>query len=287
MHPSLAPWEPQERADAQCLPGHDQGYPSTLPQPGHLLLNPILSQHTSHHPPCHPAVGAGRVRGWSRLPSPSLSPRSLPPAPATRREIHGQQSVLESPQLCQEPCVWEGKAEPFPAGTWKVRAGSMCPAPRLPQPWTLLLAGPEMVPGTSKPLLVPACPQHGWCSQCQPGQGRFLNPGTQTQLPTHVTGSITTALDKGSAQSKSRGVRGSSCPCQHTKEPQPTRQPQELGRGCRMLHITLATTATSSVPMSQPCPKAKLQDGELEAAADESTQSPAVTRCAKEGQAGP
>lgn len=48
-------------------------------------------------------------------------------------------------------------------------------------------------------------------------------------------------------------------------------QPHELGRRCWMLHITLATTATSSVPLSQPGPRAKLQDGELGAAGDEST----------------
>lgn len=40
-----------------------------------------------------------------------------------------------------------------------VHAGSTCPAPELPQPCPLLLAGPEMVPGTSKPCPDSPCPQ--------------------------------------------------------------------------------------------------------------------------------
>ena len=167
--------------------------------------------------PCRPTAGAGRARGRTRPPSPSLSPRLLPLAPATRRETHRQQSALESPRLCQELCVGEGKA-PFPAGPWKVRMGSMCPAPWPLQPCPLFLAVPETVPGAPKPLPVPACPRGGWCSQCQPGLTRFLSLRARTRLPPHVAGSIAAALagargGQPKVQGKSGGVRGSSWPC--------------------------------------------------------------------------
>lgn len=115
-----------------AFPSHVHGKLFTVPKPRHLLLNPTLSHVHCH--PCHPAAGAGKAQGWTRLPSPSLSPHLLPLTPATRRETQGQQSTLESSQLCQQLCVGEEKAEPFPARPWKVCAGHTCAAPWLLHP---------------------------------------------------------------------------------------------------------------------------------------------------------
>lgn len=248
--------------------------------------------------PCHPTAGAGRARGQTWPPSPSLSPHSLPLAPATRRKTHRQQSALESPRLCQELCVGEGKAEPFPVGPWKVLAGSTCPAPQLLQPCPLLLAAPERVPGALKLLPVPACPHSGQCSRCQLGQSRFLSLGAQTQLPPHIAGSITAAVagvGVGSPKHKARAGDSRAPPGPATPisaswaqgKTQPTGQPPEQGRGFWMLHFIPATADTNSVPLLLPAPRAELWNGETRAARDEPTRCPAVTHPAREGQAGP
>lgn len=82
-----------------AFPRHVHGKLYTVPKPRHLLLNPTLSHIRCH--PCHPAAGAGKAQGWTRLPSPSLSPHLLPLTPATKRETQGQQSTGKVPSFAR------------------------------------------------------------------------------------------------------------------------------------------------------------------------------------------
>lgn len=174
------PARPKEGADAQCLrwPFLD----TTMANPP-LCPSPAPSRPLSRCHPCHPAAGAGRARGRTWPPSPLLSLRSLPLAPATRRETHGQQSALESPRLCRELCVGEGKAKPIPCRPLE--------SPARVQPHGghshALCSWQRQRRGARSPK--PAARTRGSrCSRGQPGHSRFLSLGAPTRLPPHVAG---------------------------------------------------------------------------------------------------
>lgn len=273
-----------------ALPRHDHGKPSAVPQPGHLLLAPALPcVPLSPVPPCcrgRKGVGLDQPFADSALASARSSnqegnPRATkrfgksPALPGALRRGRKRQAVpcrsLERPHGQHVSSPMAAAALPSAPGSTRDGARSpktaacTCLSPR--RPVQSMAARTEQISESwgSDPAATPRHREH----RCSPGWG--------SGSPKHRARAGESGAPPGPATpgSASWGQGGA----------QPPGQPQEQGRGCRILHFIPATTDASSVPVSPPAPRAELRAGEPGAARDEPTRCPAVTHQGRPGRA--